>query len=94
MTCTRTIYTRLHGEPELPTTTPIEPTEQTSLGGALLGLVIALATLGGIALIVLGIAWGGPWRVAGAAATVAGIAAIVVPAVSKSKTHNGNGEGK
>lgn len=91
MTCTREIYTRLHGEPELPTT-PVEPTEQTSVGGALLGLVIALVALAGIALIVAGIAWGGPWRVAGAAATVVGIAAIVVPTLAKSKTHNGNGE--
>lgn len=94
MTCTREIYTRLHGEPELPTTTPVEQVEPTSLGGALLGLVIALAALAGIALIILGILWGGPWRAAGAATTVAGIAAIVGPVFSNSKHDNGNGEKK
>ncbi len=91
MTCTRAVYTRLHGEPELPTTST-ESTEPSTVGGALLGLVIALAALAGIALIVAGIAFGGIWRVAGAAATVVGIAAIVVPAMAKGKQDNGKGE--
>ena len=88
MTCTRAIYTRLHGEPPLPTTT--ERIEQpATLHGAALGLAIALIVLAGIALVVAGVVYGGAWRVASAAAVVAGIAAIVVPGFVKSKTHNG-----
>lgn len=56
--------------------------------GALLGLAIAVGVLGGIALIVAGIAWGGPWRWAGGAATILGIALIVVPGFAKGKQDN------
>ena len=87
MTCTRAIYTRLHGEPPLPVTA--EQTEQPSTRrGALLGLAIAVAVLAGIALVVAGVVYGGWWRVASAAAVVAGVAAIVVPVFAKDKQDN------
>lgn len=95
MSCTRAIYTRLHGEPPLPVTTTTEQTEQPSTRwGALLGLALAVATLAGIALVVLGVAYGGAWRVASAAAVVAGVAAIVVPGFVKDKQDSGNEETK
>ena len=95
MTCTRAIYTRLHGEPPLPVTTPTEQVEPPSTRrGALLGLAIALVVLAGIALVVLGVASGGWWRVASAAVVVAGIAAIVIPAFGKGKQDNATGGNK
>ena len=89
MTSNREIYTRLHGEPPLPTTAP-DPVEPPSARhGALLGLAIAVAVLSGIALIVAGIAWGGPWRWAAAVVTVAFVALIVVPGFAKDKQDTG-----
>lgn len=57
--------------------------------GALIGIVIALAALGGVALIVLGIAWGGLWRVASGGVTALGIALIVVPGFIQHDNNNG-----
>ncbi|NDK90404.1 hypothetical protein GYA93_12565 [Gordonia desulfuricans] len=56
--------------------------------GALLGLAIAIAVLAGIALIVLGVVYGGSWRWAGGAATLALLVAIVVPGFVKDKQNN------
>ncbi len=95
MNCSRAIYTRLHGDPPLPVTTPTEQVEPPSTRrGALLGLAIALLALAGIALVVAGVVYGGAWRVASAAAVVAGIAAIVVPGFVKSKQDNVTGGNK
>ncbi|MCZ0914099.1 hypothetical protein O0V02_17005 [Gordonia amicalis] len=51
--------------------------------GALLGLAIAIAVLAGIALIVLGVVYGGSWRWAAGAATLALLVAIVAPGFVK-----------
>ncbi len=61
--------------------------------GALLGLAIAIAVLGGIALIVAGVVLGGPWRWAGGVATLALLAAIVVPGFVRDQRDN-NFEGE
>lgn len=90
----------LLGEVEpLPTTRPL-PTETSddmptrSPHPALITVGIVAAVIAGIALIVAGIAFGGWWRWASAAVTVAGIAVIMLPGYANSKQHNGNGEEK
>lgn len=60
--------------------------------GAALGLVIAVGILTGIAVIVAGVAFGGPWRWVAGAATLAFIALIVVPGFVTDK-HNNDFEG-
>lgn len=89
MTSNREIYTRLHGEPELPTTAPVHDEPVSARHGALLGLAIAIAVLGGIALIVAGIVLGGPWRWTAGVATVAFVGVLVVPGFVKDKQDNG-----
>ncbi|MDJ0454082.1 hypothetical protein [Gordonia amicalis] len=61
--------------------------------GALLGLAIAVAVLAFIALNVAGVVLGGPWRLAGRVATLALIAAIVVPGFVRDQRDN-NFEGE
>ncbi len=89
MTSDRPIITRLHGEPVLPTTASESVEPVSARHGALLGLAIAAGVLAGIALIVLGVVYGGPWRWAAGAATLALIALIVAPGFVKDKQDNG-----
>lgn len=62
--------------------------------GALLGLVIALVALAGIAIIVAGVMWGGWWRVASGGVTALGIALIVVPGYVNTKQDKNIGGSK
>lgn len=57
--------------------------------GVLLGLAIAMGVLAGIAIIVAGAVLGGPWRWVAGVATLALLAAIVVPGFVKDKPNNG-----
>lgn len=61
------------------------------MNGPALGLAIALVTLAGIAVIVAGIALGGPWRVAGGVVIALGAAALIAPGFAKDKQDNNFG---
>ena len=74
----------------LTTTTPIEDREDDGMEhqaphGRWITALVLLAVLAGLAVVVLGIALGGPWRWVAGAAVVAGIAAIIVPGVVDGK---------
>ncbi|GAA3042975.1 hypothetical protein GCM10010528_23240 [Gordonia defluvii] len=70
----------------LPLTTPIEDQEEDMDNqgpqGRRLAALIVLAVLAGIAVVIAGIALGGPWRWAGGGVAVLGIAAIVAPGIT------------
>lgn len=72
-------------ERSLPTTRPIEDqcrVESSAQQGRWIAALVVVAAVAGIAVIIAGIALGGGWRWAAGAATVAGIAAIAVPAIT------------
>ncbi len=78
-----TLADLLGQEPPLPLTTPVEDQEKamddTGTQGRWLAALIVLAVLAGIAVVIAGIAIGGPWRWASGGVAALGIAAIVAP---------------
>ncbi|GAC80843.1 hypothetical protein SAMN04488550_0595 [Gordonia malaquae] len=85
-------------EAPLPLTTPVEDQEDVmetdQSPSRWIAALIVLAVLAGIAVVVLGIVYGGPWRWAGDAVAVVGIVAIVVPGLADRKNDNGIEEKK
>lgn len=84
---TMTTLADLLGQTEpLPTTTPLEDQEDAmddqGPQGRWLAALIGLAVLSGIAVVIAGIALGGPWRWASGGVAVLGIAAIVAPGIT------------
>lgn len=85
------VLAELLGQTEpLTLTTPIDEQEEPmeSEPNRWIAALIVLAVLAGIAVVIAGIVYGGPWRWASGAVAAVGIAAIVGPGFADSKNDN------